>query len=189
MLARSINGQEGSCNTLGVSTADEVMEELTASRERLADESDRSHRAVLRELYEAEYAGMVRVAFALVGSNSEAEDIVQDSFVEVYQRIASIRRPGAYLRRVVISRCKSALRRRQMIAQHPPDRREHLPPEAGHLWDVLRALPVDQRIAIVLKYYGGYRSPDIASMTGMPSSTVRSHIRRGIAHLRKELER
>ena len=75
--------------------------------------------AALEVLYRAEYTGMVRLAYTLVGSNAEAEEIVQDSFVEISPRIAgSGQQPGAYLRTVVVSRCRSALRRRQLIGQH-----------------------------------------------------------------------
>ena len=67
----------------------------------------------LERLYLAEYTGMVRLAYTLVGNNAEAEDLVQDSFVEVSRRVSEIRKPGAYLRSAVVSRCKSALRRRR----------------------------------------------------------------------------
>ncbi|HEX5614299.1 MAG TPA: sigma factor, partial [Acidimicrobiia bacterium] len=65
--------------------------------------------AQLDALYRVEYAAMVRLAYTLVGSNAEAEDIVQDALVEVYQRWHEIRKPGAYLRCAVVSRCRSAL--------------------------------------------------------------------------------
>ena len=55
--------------------------------------------AALEVLYRAEYTGMVRLAYTLVGSNAEAEEIVQDSFVEVSRRIADLgHQPGGYLR-------------------------------------------------------------------------------------------
>jgi DNA-directed RNA polymerase specialized sigma24 family protein len=41
---------------------------------------------------------------------------------------------------------------------------------------------------VVLRYYGGYRASEIARIVDMPAATVRSHIRRGLALLRKELE-
>ena len=49
-------------------------------------------------------------------------------------------------------------------------------------------LPEDQRIVVVLKYYGGYRASEIASIVDMPGATVRSHLRRGLKALRKELD-
>ena len=65
--------------------------------------------AQLDALYRVEYAGMVRLAYTLLASNAEAEEIVQDSLIEVYRRWHDIRRPGAYLRCAVVSRCRSAL--------------------------------------------------------------------------------
>ena len=117
---------------------------------------------VLDALYRAEYTGMVRLAFTLVGSNAEAEDLVQDSFVEVARRLHEIRKPGAYLRSAVVSRCRSVLRRRRLMALHPPDPPAGLASAAGELWDVLGALPEDQRIAVFLNYYGVYIASVIA---------------------------
>jgi RNA polymerase sigma factor (sigma-70 family) len=143
--------------------------------------------ATLEVLYRAEYIGMVRLAYTLVGSNAEAEEIVQDSFVEISRRLDEIRRPGAYLRTIVVSRCRSTLRRRRLTHQHPPDRPTDLPAEAESLWDVLGELPEQQRIAVVLKYYCGYRASEIATILDQPAATVRSHLRRALAGLRKEL--
>ncbi len=142
----------------------------------------------LERLYRSEYTGMVRLAFTLVGSNAEAEDLVQDSFVEVSRRLDEIQKPGAYLRSAVVSRCKSALRRRRVMAVHAPQPPAGLASDAGELWDVLGRLPEDQRLAVVLRYYGGYRASEIATILDMPGATVRSHLRRGLSALRKELE-
>ena len=139
-------------------------------------------------LYRAEYTGMVRLAFTRVGSNAEAEDLVQDSLVDVARRLHEIRKPGAYLRSAVVSRCRSVLRRRRVMALHPPEPPAGLASAAGELWDVLGALPEDQRIAVVLKYYGVYRASEIAKILDVPGATVRSPLRRGLTALRKELD-
>jgi RNA polymerase sigma factor (sigma-70 family) len=143
--------------------------------------------ALLDALYRVEYVGMVRLAYTFLGSNPEAEEIVQDSFVEVYRRWPEIQKPGAYLRCTVVSRCRSALQRRKLRPQAAVD--EQLvgsPPD--ELWDVLARLSEDQRMAVVLRYYGGHSASDIATMLAIPAATVRSHLRRGLATLRKELE-
>ena len=161
------------------------MEEMATASDTptVVDDAD-----VLDALYRAEYTGMVRLAFTLVGSNAEAEDLVQDSFVDVARRLHEIRKPGAYLRSAVVSRCRSVLRRRRVMALHPPEPPAGLASAAGELWDVLGALPEDQRITVVLKYYGGYRASEIAQILDVPGATVRSHIRRGLTALRKELD-
>ena len=147
--------------------------------------------ATLEALYRAEYVGMVRLAFTLIGNNAEAEEIVQESFVDLSFRLEDpdtrVREPGAYLRTIVVGRCRSLIRRRRVMQQHPPQPPTDLPASAEPLWDVLHKLPEDQRIAVVLKYYGGYRASEIARFTEQPAATVRSHMRRALATMRKEL--
>lgn len=139
-------------------------------------------------LFRAEYVGMVRLAYTLVGNTAEAEELVQDSFAEVHRHFDDIRRPGAYLRQTVVMRCRSLLRRRRVMQSHPPEVPEDLPGPAGEFWDVLHQLTEDQRLAVVLRYYGGYRAAEIAEIVGIPAGTVRSHVKRGLATLRKELQ-
>lgn len=141
----------------------------------------------LEALYRAEYVGMVRLAFTLVGTNAEAEEIVQDSFVEISRRLEDLRQPGAYLRAVVVSRCRSTLRRRRLTEQRPPVRPADLAPETGEVWDVVQQLPEHQRIAVVLRYYCDFRASEIAKIVDVPASTVRSHLRRALGSMRKEL--
>jgi RNA polymerase sigma factor (sigma-70 family) len=143
--------------------------------------------AQLDVLYRVEYAGMVRLAYTLLASDAEAEEIVQDSLIEVYRRWHEIRKPGAYLRCTVVSRCRSALQRRKMHPSYPAEA-PCVSAEASELWDVLIRLSDDQRMVVVLRYYGGYAASDIATMLEMPAATVRSHLRRGLATLKKELE-
>ena len=146
------------------------MGRMSTTTEPVIDED-----ATLRRLFETEYTVMVRLACTLVGSNAEAEDLVQDSFVEVARRLDEIRQPGAYLRS-------------RVMELHPPEPPAGLASEASELCDVLGRLPEDQRICVVLRYYGGYRASEIAKITDTPAATVRSHLRRGLTALRKELE-
>jgi RNA polymerase sigma factor (sigma-70 family) len=163
-----------------------MMGTVSIRRRTSASSTDRSTR--LETLYQAEYLGMVRLAYSLISNNAEAEEIVQDCFVDVYRRFDEIREPRHYLRRAVVNRSHSVLRRRQTSAAHRPEPPESLDGDASNMWDVLNNLPEDHRVAVVLRYYGGYRASEIASIVDRPASTVRSHLRRGLAQLRRELE-
>jgi RNA polymerase sigma factor (sigma-70 family) len=161
-----------------------MMEQVRAkTRRRNLDVSD------VEVLYRAEYSAMVRLAYTLVGNNAEAEELVQDAFVEVYRRLDEISEPGAYLRTTTVMRCRHVLRRRRVMQAHPPEPPNDLPFRASEFWDVLHRLHEDQRLAVVLRYYGQYRASEIATIMEIPASTVRSHLKRGLAALRKELER
>lgn len=158
------------------------MEQVRHTFERQASVS------TIEALFQAEYIGMVRLAYSLVGNNAEAEELVQESFVDVHRRFEELDRPGAYLRTAVVSRSRSLLRRRRVMHAHPPERPENLPASAGELWDVLHKLSEDQRLAVVLKYHGQYRASEIAEIMEIPAATVRSHLKRGLSALRKELK-
>jgi RNA polymerase sigma-70 factor (ECF subfamily) len=72
------------------------------------------------DFYEAQYRAVVRLAAALVGRWDVAEELVQDAFIALYPRWARISRyeaPDAWLRRVVLNRAVSSLRRRAVEAR------------------------------------------------------------------------
>ncbi|HEY3140816.1 MAG TPA: sigma factor [Acidimicrobiales bacterium] len=65
-------------------------------------------------LYRAEYAPLVRLAYALTGSLAEAEELVQESFLRCHRnwaRVSTYDKPGARLRRVVVNLATSRGRR------------------------------------------------------------------------------
>lgn len=151
--------------------------------------SDPAGASTIEALFRAEYVSMVRLAYTLVGNNAEAEELVQESFLEVFRRLDEINQPGAYLRTTLVRRCRSVLRRRRVMQSHPPEPPQDLPASAGELWDVLNQLHEDQRLVVVLRFYGQHRASEIAAVMEIPASTVRSHLKRGLAAMRKELER
>lgn len=141
----------------------------------------------LEALFRREYDDMVRLAFALVSDLADAEELVQDAFVDVAERLADLREPGGYLRVAVVSRSRSLLRRRAVRRRRPPPLPDDVPPEVDELWDVLADLPEQQRTAIVLRFYGDYRASEIAELLDCPSATVRSWLRRGLRSLKEAL--
>ena len=139
-------------------------------------------------LFREQYPRMLRLAYTVIGDDGRAEEIVQDGFMDVYRSFDDLREPAAYLRVCVVNRCRSELRRRRVRELHPPQPPPDLTDFTDDLWDVLRHLTEDQRITVVLKYYGRFRSPEIARIMEVAPSTVRYHLREGLRVLKKELE-
>ena len=140
-------------------------------------------------LYRERYAPMVRLAHLMVGDRAVAEELVQDAFVSVHRSWARATQPSAYLRAAVVNKCHS-WGRRQTLERH----RRPAPPDdevlvADELWDVLETLPARQRAAIVLRFYEDLPDDEIAALLGCRVPTVRTAIFRGLAKLRKEIER
>ena len=165
---------------------------------------DRAHtgtETTLEQLYDEHYVRLVRLSVLLLGDAGRAEEVVQDSFVAVYQRM---RRDGpealsnapAYLRQTVVNRSRSALRHLGVVSRHPSE----VPtdePGADHVLlhgvrrraviDALARLPRRQREVLALRYYLDLSEREIAETLGISQGAVKSHASRGAAALRTHL--
>jgi RNA polymerase sigma-70 factor (sigma-E family) len=141
------------------------------------------------DLYRESFAAMVRLVVLLTGSEHSVEDLVHDSFIRVHGRWKHIEHPNAYLRRTVVNACRSAARRakRERVATLAVN--AATPFEADELFDVLASLPHRQRAALILQFYEGLSQAEIAEVLGCREGTVASLVHRGLAQLRRMVER
>ena len=141
------------------------------------------------ELYRASYRSMLRVAFSLTGDTAAAEDAVHDAFCAVGPRIGTIDDPLPYLRVAVVNRCRSMHRKAERAQRHAAAQRFDDVDSHGlaDFADALDRLTFPQRTAIVLRYQCDLADDEIADILTCRPATVRSHVRRGLTHLRKDL--
>jgi RNA polymerase sigma factor (sigma-70 family) len=137
---------------------------------------------------------MVRLAHLLTGSVEVAEDVVQDAFVSCSRHWSTLDVADAYVRRAVVNQAFSALRHAGLERDKTARYGQAIPvtvglPELDETWDVLRRLPNRQRIALVLRFYEDLAETEIADLLGCRPGTVKSLIHRGLAKVRKEIER
>jgi RNA polymerase sigma factor (sigma-70 family) len=138
------------------------------------------------EIYRATYRSMVRLAYLMLASRSEAEEVVQEAALNAGRRASD--NPHAYLRRSVVNGSIAVLRRRAIAEKHQPD---PPPPEEPQylveMRDCLLALPERQRAAIALRYLEGIPDSEIGQILECKEGTVRSLISRGLSTLRIEV--
>lgn len=139
--------------------------------------------------YRAEYPGTVRLAHALTGSAEAAEDIAQDAFGRILDRIDGLENPGGYLRTTVVNLCHDRERRqvRERRTDAAPQVGLPLSLGASEMVDVLLRLPYRQRAVLVLRFWGDWSEREIAAALGCRSGTVKTLASRGLARLRKEV--
>jgi RNA polymerase sigma-70 factor (sigma-E family) len=142
----------------------------------------------LVSLYRTRYADMVRLAFLLTGSSAEAEEIVQEAFVRVRNRIDRVDNPSAYLRTTVVNGCRNRYRRILVERRHGAPAARASYDQVDELSDALAALPLRQRSVIVLRFYAGLTETEIAQALGCRPGTVKSLCHRGLAELRRVVE-
>ncbi|WP_210505565.1 ECF RNA polymerase sigma factor SigK [Naasia sp. SYSU D00057] len=157
------------------------------------------------ELYDLLSSRVLGLAIRLIRDRAQAEEVVQEVFLEVWQtaRRFDARRGTALTwvltmaHRRTVDRIRSAQasrdrETRQGIRDFRPEydsvsetvevRLEH--ERVRRALDRLTAL---QREAVLLAYYGGYTSGEVAEMLQVPVGTVKTRMRDGLIRLRDEL--
>lgn len=127
--------------------------------------------AAVAVLYDSHYRPLTRLAALLAADEAIAEEIVRDAFVAMHgawQQLRDSERALRFLQETVIRRSRS--------------RQVPVPPGPG-LVAALRSLPARQREALVLRYYADMPQARIASVMGISSQAVSSHIARGMSAL------
>jgi len=152
-----------------------------------------------RRIVDATSEGLVRLGARIVGSLSEAEDVVQDSYVKAYQALTSGRferrsSVTTWLRHIVTNTAIDALRSRSRRPV-PSDTitESGWDGEAGaeahmalsELNELLGALPPDQRAAVVLQSVEGHAVSEIAVILGCSEGAVEQRLVRARATLRE----
>jgi RNA polymerase sigma-70 factor (ECF subfamily) len=149
----------------------------------------------LKALFDAHGPQALAVALRILRSPSEAEEVVQDTFVEVWRRgaeyDASRGGPIAWILTIARTRAIDRLRARdssarteaQVAAQPAPprapsalelvERRQ----ERERVQAALAALPEEQRAALELAYFEGLTHREIADRTQTPLGTVKTRLR------------
>lgn len=143
------------------------------------------------QVYVREYEGLVRLAYVTTGSLGTAEEIVQDVFAGWLRRGEQVREPAAYLRRAVVSRCTSWVRRRVLERRHtaaaPPSPHEHPYTDTAVVRAALLRLRPRQRAAVFLRYYLDLPEAEIAEILGCRAGTVKSLLHRSLATMKEFL--
>jgi RNA polymerase sigma-70 factor (sigma-E family) len=153
-----------------------------------------SRDVVLGDCYRREYAGLVRLARALLSDTGDAEEVVQEAFVRTY---ASWRRlqsdePLAYVRAAVVNLSRDRIRRRMTRRRYEAapvraevvDGPESFDVDATHLRSAVGALPRRQREAVVLRYLEELSTAETAAAMGCSEGSVKAYLHRGIEALR-----
>jgi RNA polymerase sigma factor (sigma-70 family) len=166
-------------------------------------------RRALQVLYDRYARAIYALAFRILGTSEEAEEIVLDVFSQVWKTAQTYNpvkaRVDSWVFLITRSRALDRLRARKRVInviesctdaaritggteiQDPMDvvysyERRELVTAA------LDSLPEEQRHVIQLAYYQGLSQSEIATATGQPLGTIKTRIRLGLGKLRQSLE-
>jgi RNA polymerase sigma-70 factor (ECF subfamily) len=146
------------------------------------------------------------LACVILHDEAAAEDVVQDSFLAVFQHIANYRGDSTFktwLTAVVVNQCRTHLRKRKIrkalsLEQLGPGglfrsggNREDLSDvvyrrqQHQTLWDLVDQLPDRLRLPMILRYRYGLPCPDIGVILNKRKSTIYQYLKEGRCELEK----
>ncbi len=166
--------------------------------------------AAFKALVERNHQKAYWIAYDILGSQAEAEDLVQDAFIRTYERWDDFRGDAAldtWFYRILVNMCSNQRKKRgvwqklKSWLQHDQesqllqDRFRHLDPETliGHqqlsasIDKILPKLSEKQRTAFILRYLHDFSIKEIAETMESTEGTVKSHLFRALKTMRKEL--
>ncbi len=154
-------------------------------------------------LYERYSRAMYNVCLRMLNDRQEAEDVLQDSFYQVFKNINSFRGEatiGAWIRRIVVNSCLNHLKKmkklRPRLAEVPHLEYEEEEPvdEKKYSYTVkkvkeaIRDLPDGYRVVLTLYLFEGYSHKEIAKRLDISLSTVKTQYMRAKKRVRDRVE-
>lgn len=161
--------------------------------------AQRGELAAFRELIRAYQDTVYTLALRMVKVPEDAEELAQDVFVSAHRHLGKIASEAHllfWLRRTVCHRAIDRLRQRPPYPLMPLDATAEIPAaDTGAdpllercLRDLVLQLPPMPRAVVLLRYQEDLDPPDIARTLGTPLNTVKSHLKRSLALLRRRYE-
>ncbi len=177
----------------GTRRADPLDEQLLAGIAREDPEA-------FTELYRQARSSVFAFALSMLRSRQEAEDVTQDTFLKVRAAAHLYEprgKPMAWILTITRNLCLMRIRRQRMISPAPPDEniadmsfdRIENAEDRMAVKAALRVLTGEESRIIMLHAVSGLRHREIASLLGLPLSTVLSRYNRGLKKLKQELQK
>lgn len=141
------------------------------------------------------------VAGRLLGSDVDADDVVQDAFLTAWRRLGDLQDPARlrpWLLRIVSNKSIDRLRARRdhddvdpavhEATTPPPERVVEARLQLDAVWRAVDRLPLEQRRCWLLRETAGWSYAEIAEALDLTPSTVRGQLARARRFLLGEME-
>ena len=159
----------------------------------LVVECKQGSKKACHELYKLYAKAMLNVAFRIVGNIAEAEDVLQEAFVDAFSKLKDFRQDttfGLWLKQIVVNRSINLLRKRKLdlvdmegeqlenIADEEYDDNEEIKYQAAKVKEAIQELPEGYRLVISLYLLEGYDHEEISQVLNISENTSRTQFLR-----------
>ena len=149
-----------------------------------------------------------KTAYLIVGNVQEAEDILQEVFVKVYEAVGTFDPQkgsmSTWMHRITVNQCISQKRKKRAVSYSSEEMEERgfeltdpsdeLPEEmviqreeVANMWQAVKSIDAKHRAVLALRYFDGLSYDEIAQTLNIPLGTVKSRLNVAIKNLRTEM--
>lgn len=143
------------------------------------------------ELYKIYYRQMYNTSLRIVNNTAEAEDIMQESFLDAFRKIGDYTGEGnfgGWLRRIVVNNSLDALKKRkqevmfqeEMLEMETPDdqKEDNIEYRIEEIKKAMTLIPEDHRVIISLFLFEGYDHEEISQVLNISYAASRTRFSR-----------
>jgi len=150
----------------------------------------------LLQLFDENHAPLFRFAYRMTGSVADAEDIVQECFLQLLKPGGSYDPKRTPIRTYLFGVVRNqSLKRRQTLAEPPSEQAHDKTPEREYVQTELEAviaravaeLPDGQQEVLILSHFGQLSLAEIAEVMDIEVTAVKSRLQRARAGLKETL--
>ena len=188
-----------SCNVVKIAAsynmqADQNLEAVYVDKHYdLVVECKQGSKKACYELYKLYSKAMLNVAFRIVGNIAEAEDVLQEAFLDAFSKVKDFRQDttfGLWLKQIVVNRSINLLRKRKLelvelegeqlenIADEEVEDDEEKQYKVARVKEAIQELPEGYRLVISLYLLEGYDHEEIGQILNITENTSRTQFLR-----------
>ena len=152
------------------------------------------------ELYRLYSQAMYNVCLRMSNNDLDAEDLLQQSFVDVFTKLHSFRFEssiGAWIKRIVVNNCINFLKKRKLLTTSLDDRFHRVAEDApvekakinvAAINEAIAQLPPGYRVVFSLYLFEGYDHKEIGQILEISEATSKSQYSRAKKKLKSLLD-
>ncbi len=165
-----------------------------ATHQEIIDDCRQGNRQAQFELYRLYSKAMYNICLRMLKDDMDAEDILQNSFVDVFTKLHTFQHQsaiGAWIKRIVINNCINFLKKRRLDIEELNDNHinvtderpndndaEDYPMSIEQINQAVHLLPDGYRVVFSLYLFEGYDHKEIGEILGVTEATSKSQYSR-----------
>jgi RNA polymerase sigma-70 factor (ECF subfamily) len=136
---------------------------------------------------------MYRLAMSILKNTSDAEDAVSETILTAYEHLYSLKKPDSFktwIMTILSNVSKDMLKKKKKVdLYNEPDMLETTVKEdSTEIWEFVLTLSEEYSQVVILYYYEGFTSKEIAKILHIPEGTVKSRLSRARNRLQQIIQ-